>query len=100
MEKNIILEVLGDDAKIPLWKLMRYEPGHSAPMSRKDADLAESIANVRSICVDSVRLTSDGSHIPKIYQVTIFCIQELTLFDVRRIITLGQLAAAVEDASD
>ena len=95
-----LLEELGDAARIPLGDIMHFVPGRSPPVSEEEAELAEAIAHALKINVDSIELTTTDGLSPKIYQVTLRCIRELTLADVKRLVALGQREVALEDAMD
>ena len=96
----VMLDELGADAHIPLYRLFRFVPGRSPPATQEDLDLAEQIVQARAIHVDAVKCLSSRDLPPRIYQVTLSCIQELTLLDVRRLIALGQHAVAAEDEAE
>ena len=98
---DVVRKELGESIHLPLYKLFRFVPGREPPATQEDIDLAKLIASAREIHVDAVKwIGGDSNRPPKVYRVTLSCLREITLADVRRLIALGQAAAAAEDEAE
>jgi hypothetical protein len=84
---------------VPLGAIF-HDTGAPIPVDEEEEQFLEARETIREIRVEEFDDINAWDGAPRIYRVTLVCLQELNCPTLQRIISLGQSAAAAQDDAE